>query len=28
VKDFNGIYYAIPNALTGRFINLRCQLKF
>ena len=28
VKDFNSIYYAIPNALTGRFINFRCQLKF
>ena len=28
VQDFNNVNYAVPNSLTGRFINLRCQIKF
>jgi hypothetical protein len=28
VQDFNNIYYAVPNALSGRFFNVRCKLAF
>ncbi len=28
VKDFNNVYYAVPNSLSGRFFNIRFKLKF
>lgn len=28
VQDFSGLYYAVPNSLTGRFINVRCKFHF
>ncbi len=28
VKDFNNIYYAVPNSLSGRFFNIRFKIKF
>ena len=28
VQDFNNIYYAVPNALSGRFFNVKCKMKF
>jgi len=28
VQDFQNIYYAVPNALSGRFFNVRCKVKF
>jgi hypothetical protein len=28
VRDFNNIYYAVPNSLSGRFFNIKFKLKF